>query len=67
MQVNAGVLAVFNNLKLPLGVACSLAFAWVDSGSAPTADRLIRLSISGVVLSFALRLCAAPKGSAAKE
>jgi drug/metabolite transporter (DMT)-like permease len=56
-QVNAGVLAVFNNLKLPLGVACALVFAWVASGSAPKPETLARLALSATVLTAALCLC----------
>jgi drug/metabolite transporter (DMT)-like permease len=57
LQVNAGTLAVFNNLKLPLGVGCSLAYAWVYSNAVPEWGMLVRLTVAGVILLLALRLC----------
>lgn len=46
-RVNAGTLAVFNNAKVPLGVACSLLF-WGESADVP------RLLIGGVLMGAGL-------------
>lgn len=44
-RVNAGTLAVFNNAKVPLGVACSLLF-WGESADLP------RLLVGGTLLAL---------------
>lgn len=49
-RVNAGTLAVMNNLKIPLGVLAALLFF------GESAD-IIRLVLGGVVLAVALGLC----------
>jgi drug/metabolite transporter (DMT)-like permease len=49
MRVNAGTLAVFNNAKVPLGIACSLFFF------GETAD-LPRLAIGGALLVAAIAI-----------
>lgn len=46
-QVNAGLLAVFNNAKVPLGVACSLVFFGEQAD-------LVKLALSLVLLGIAL-------------
>jgi drug/metabolite transporter (DMT)-like permease len=48
-RVNAGTLAVFNNAKVPLGVACSLLF-WGESADLP------RLLMGGVLMGLAVRV-----------
>jgi drug/metabolite transporter (DMT)-like permease len=60
LRVNAGTLAVFNNLKLPLGVVCALAYVRVFSGKLPEQEMLVRLGLAGAILFAALCLCSAP-------
>jgi drug/metabolite transporter (DMT)-like permease len=57
VQVNTGTLAVFNNLKLPLGVGVALAYAWAFSGTLPDCETLVRLGVAGAILVLALCLC----------
>lgn len=67
LQVNAGTLAVFNNLKLPLGVLCALTYAWAYAGAVPENETLVRLALAGALLLLALRLCSAPAGKSASK
>lgn len=57
-RVNAGTLAVFNNLKVPLGVACSLLFF------SETTD-LTRLLASGALMGAAVWLAEKKPGTVA--
>ncbi|MDR0536402.1 MAG: EamA family transporter [Puniceicoccales bacterium] len=56
LQVNAGVLAVFNNLKIPLGVVCSLGAALLLQSHVPSIQQLARIGISLLLILAALRL-----------
>ncbi len=52
-RVNAGTLAVFNNAKVPLGVACSLLFFGEHAD-------LPRLLVGGVLMAAALWVAERP-------